>query len=186
MLYLTATKDFRDPVTRVPYNESDIRDLDRISLDLNKDHMELYEIFQKQSESKEDVESRQRIQELQSLETCLGEIISDMQKIIEKKISQSDAQLRLSLLFSEFEVPFEYMKSLNIETAYVNLISWIEFLKGPPKRPTSNRSGGLELAISFLNCQFSDSDKAKINSMRGASDDTIRESDISYEEPAPV
>lgn len=110
----------------------------------------IIDMFTNQSESISDVTARQRVQEIQSLETCLGEIVVDMLKIIEKRIAPSEAQLRLSLLFSEFETPFSHMKTLDVETAYANLMSWTEFLKGPPKKPTVNPNSGLQIALTFL------------------------------------
>jgi hypothetical protein len=179
--FLTSTKDFRDPVTRIPYALNDILRLDKQSRCMvNSDKNDLLGKFTDRTEHQADVTSRQRLQELQSLETCLGEMISDMQKVVEKRITTSDAELRLSLLFSEFEGPYAYMKSLDIQTAYVNLMSWIQFIKGPPKRPTLNPSGSLNLVIDFLKEQFTASDKQKIVTLRteGGGGQDINSADI--------
>jgi hypothetical protein len=145
-----STKDFRDPVTRIPYTPEDIQRIQDISKALELNKLDIVDVFMNQTEQPADVTARQRLQEIQSLETCLGEIIVDMLKIIEKRITPAEAQLRLSMLFSEFETPFCYMKSLDIEAAYVNLMSWMGFLRGPQKKPTSNPSSGLQIAINFL------------------------------------
>ena len=116
---------------------------------MGKEH-DLLGMFTNQTDKDADISARQRQQEIQSLETCLGEIVADMLKVAEKKLSRAEAELRMSMLFSEFEGPFAYMKEMDMETAYADLMSWVAFVKGPPRSPTCCSNGCLTLAVSFL------------------------------------
>ena len=73
---------------------------------------------------------------LYSLERCLGDIISEIMKVMESTAIQDHKDFNLYILVSQIEIPFLEMKKLNIEYAYQVWMSWLVFLKGPKRRPT--------------------------------------------------
>jgi hypothetical protein len=146
--YLSSTRDFIDPVTRLPL---ELDDLQRIHQKVMNAGLQLPNVVELYEQRNEIQEIDPRVSDLRSLEACLGELITDMLRIIEKKkYSSDDNEFRLLVIFSEFETPFQEFKMLNLEAAYQALASWISFLKGPPKKPTRDPSGLLPQALTYL------------------------------------
>jgi hypothetical protein len=145
--YLSSTQDFIDPVTRLPLELDDLQRIHQKVLGAGLPLPNVVELYEHRNET----EVNHRVSDLQSLEACLGELITDMLRIIEKKrYSSDDNEFRLLVIFSEFEAPFQEFKLLNLEVAYQALASWISFLKGPPKKPTRDSSGLLSQALAYL------------------------------------
>ena len=165
--YLHTTGDFIDPVTRLPLERDDIERIDimKQKSNLTSFYPSMIELYDKKHNNNNNNNSNdksnliQRRQELQSMEACLGEIITDMLKLIEKKkLINEDLEYKMLVIFSEFEAPFQAYKLQNLEGSYHALQSWISFIKGPSRKPTKNNSGLLHQAISFLKgnicCKF--------------------------------
>jgi len=164
--YVNATRDFSDPVTRYPLELEDLKRIDQRVEDAGLILPSLVELFQNKSEYF--LSKNNHSNELRSMEACLGELINDMMKTIEKRRTHSDdLEYRLLIIFSEFESPFQDYKAKNLEAAYQSLTSWIIFLKGPPKKPTRDHSGALNQIIVYLKSQWSESDSEKLQALRG-------------------
>jgi len=149
--YFTSTGEFKDPVTRIPMTEEELAQLDMKAQEAGIKAPSLVCAMRSTDIYRT---SRQQAEELRGLEACLGELVVEALRIVERKGHGSDAELRLSMILSEFEQPFKEMKRLNHEAAYQALISWMVFLKGPPKKPTRDISGTLNSAISFLEGKY--------------------------------
>lgn len=148
--YIIKTGDFRDPVTRLPFTLDDIKTIDTSVKTAKYPYPSLVDIITNRGS----YESAQRQKEvLAGLESCLGELISEMLHIIEHGSKYDIQDVRLICLLSEFEVPFMEMKSICLEQAYHALYSWKVFLKGPPRRPTKQNQY-LAHVLTFLNSMF--------------------------------
>jgi hypothetical protein len=159
--YLTVTRDFTDPVTRLPLQ---IDDLERIQLKILTSGLQLPNVLELYQQPKP-VEAHS---DVRSIEACLGELITDMLKLIERRRpSRDDQEYRLLVIFSEFEIPFHEFKSLNLEAAYHALASWISLLRGPPKKPTRDPSALLSRAVAHLRGQWTDKDSEQLQMIRG-------------------
>lgn len=146
--YLASNREFIDPVTRLPLELDDLERINRKVIEAGLQLPNVVELYQKRDSVQE---NSCAISDIRSIEACLGELITDMLKLIEKRRSGSDDnEYRLLVIFSEFETPFQEFKALNLEAAYQALASWISFLKGPPKKPTRDSSGLLLQAIAYL------------------------------------
>lgn len=165
--YIASSGDFRDPVTRVPLSPDDILAIDeQIAADEACQHLSSLKSIRENAHVY--CIEKQKQEECQNLETCLGEMVVDMLEIIQNptmgpKTSEA-AEMRMCMLFSEFESPFQVLKSLNIEQARHSLLCWQVFLRGPAKKPTKPRGppGILQTALTFLEGQWLAADDTKL------------------------
>jgi hypothetical protein len=165
--YIASSGDFRDPVTRFPLSAEDVLEIDQqtaadeatkhlSSLQSIKENAHFYCI------------EKQKKEECQNLETCLGEMIVEMLEIIESPTvgpkTSEVAEMRMFMLFSEFDSPFQLLKSLDVEQARHSLLRWQVFLRGPDKRPTKPRGprGIMTTAVDFLEGQWSAADDTRL------------------------
>lgn len=102
---------------------------------------------------------------LYSLERCLGEIVSEIMKVLEGNAIQDNKDFNLHILISQVEIPFLEMKELNIEYAYQVWLSWLVFLRGP-KNKTTSPSPTLRAAIEFFDSQWTDIDQEALEIWR--------------------
>jgi hypothetical protein len=159
--YLMCTGDFRDPICRTDFTIEEIKDIDKHIQKHNLDYPLLEKLFINNNIKHDKIREKNI---LHSLEACVGEIIAEIFVVVETP--NPDADVLLTILFSEFESPFAEMKRLNIETAYQCLSSWKAFLDGPPKKPTINRRGRLHYAKTFLEGQWSNEDDICLRKLR--------------------
>lgn len=151
--YFLKTGCMLDPVCRVEWSKSDIDKL--------QSHLREYEYTYSVSAlffdiTAKSIEMRKKLgtmQSLLSLENCLGGLVAEVLQIIEGKASVDSAELSISLLLSQFEIPFEEMKQIDLEYSYHIWSSWLTFLKGPKIKPTPNRANLLETTLSVLECK---------------------------------
>jgi hypothetical protein len=162
--YLLSTGDFRDPITRTELSAEEIESLDNRVLSENLNYPTLMDKFNDKAAA--DV-TENEINVIRGLESCIGEVIVDILRIIEEPTKTASYQLQI--LFSELDLPFQEMKTLSLEAAYQALLTWIMFLKGPPKKPTKDIYGRLNYAITYLNSQWTADDKAKMEIIRAPS-----------------
>lgn len=159
--YLISTGDFRDPMCRLPLNFEDLSYIDFIATGLN---------LPKLTEAAMKIEyyenRRRSASEVCNLEACLGIIITEIMKIVESFGSYENAENTMTLLFSEFDIPFQELKRLNIDLAYQSWSSWISFLRGPKLRPTKENKGRLQLAIKYLEAQWVPKDQEILEAYR--------------------
>lgn len=143
MNYVLKSGDLHDPVTRCIFMKEDIA-----RMDAQASAAGICCILRETVESKEKYNIRRLHQyEIRGLESCLGEIIFDILHAIE---NPKDDDISITMLCSHFSYPFNDMKNKDLEASYAALMSWISFLRGPPKRPTKNKGRKLGIAIQFL------------------------------------
>jgi hypothetical protein len=156
--YFLQVGSIVDPVTRVIWTKED---LERLQIALQEPYNgHLFEneslIFQIESKIQSNLYNSNRKQSLISIENCLGELIAELLGIIEGNSSVEISETNISLLLSQFEVPFEEMKAIDIEYSFQVWSSWLTFLNGPQRRPNVNRSNLLSTVIKILECKLFD------------------------------
>jgi hypothetical protein len=153
--YFLFTGSLVDPVCRVEWSRSDVNRLQLALLEYKSEmHSEsalFADIYLKTIELKNGLSLKQN---LLSLEHCLGELVSELLKIIEGKSDTESAELEILLLLSQFEIPFAEMKKIDIEYSFHVWSSWILFLKGPKIKPTHDRENLLRTAVNLLECKI--------------------------------
>ena len=124
--------------------------------------------------------------EVMSLESMLGEIVVEIQSLIE--IDQTNvmqplwaaapfgsfmddasppAELSLSLLMSQFTEHFARLKAISLEQSYFALCSYRSFLSGPPRRPGKDgRERVLSLSLSSLGSLWTAQDQLELEKLR--------------------
>ena len=147
--------DTIDPVMKIDWSTNDLIDLES-SLKLLGVVFDGGLIEKIKSRRKEMEREKIKFDSLYSLETCLGELISEIMQIIEEQRGASTMvqEFNLYLCLSQFELPFSEMKELDIEFSYYMWSSWLTFLKGPQPKPT-NMNTCLKMALAFLTNQWS-------------------------------
>jgi hypothetical protein len=88
-----------------------------------------------------------------------------MLKVIETA-SLYSGNMRLTVLVSEFEVPFSELKREDIEGARQALDGWKAFIRGPPKRPTLDRYGRVDQVLAGLESYWDAGDSSKLDLWR--------------------
>lgn len=161
--YIASSGDFRDPVSRFLLSTEDIQEIDRqLMMDDKFKHLSTLKSIRENSHRY--CVEKQKKEECQNLQTCLGEMIVEMLDIIEKPClgpkTTEQAEMRMFSLLSEFDSPFKLLKTLDIEQGRQCLMSWIIFLQGPEKRPTKVKGprGILKTAVEFLEGQWTQTD----------------------------
>lgn len=165
--YIASSGDFRDPVTRFPLSTDDILEIDQL-IAANEAFEHLSSLKSIRENAQFYCIEKQKKEECQNLETCLGEMVVDMLDAIQSPTmgpkTTEAAEMRMFMLFSEFESPFQILKSLDIEQARHSLLCWQVLLRGPVKRPTRARGppGILKTALAFLEEQWTAADDTKL------------------------
>jgi len=165
--YISSSGDFRDPVTRLPLSPEDAANIDKQVAEVDScQHLSTLKSIRENAHFY--CVEMQKMEECQNFETCLGEMIVDMLELVETPTTgpktSEVAEMRMYMLFSEFEAPFQLLKVLNIEKARHALLSWRVLLTGPAKRPTKAKGppGILKDALGFLDGQWTDADAKKL------------------------
>lgn len=184
--YLATTDDLRDPVSRCPFSHEELEQLDAkaqlLGLRQRAGSLSGRSPEEEKVASSEKCRRKSIAEELLSLETVLGEVVVELLALVEQdqqpallepqSVYAVDAaqftQLSLTLLFSQFEAPFSLLKLLDSETAYFNLCSYKQFLRGNPKKP---RIDGPHRCIStittWLDSFWSKEDQRALEARRG-------------------
>jgi hypothetical protein len=146
--YLISSGDFRDPVSRTPLTPMQLQLLD----ELIRRHKLAFPSLAHRAGHSEYRANEQNSNTIRGLEACISEIIVDILKVIEEPSYRSGERnsLELTCLFSEFEIPFQEFKRLNLEASYHALKSWEAFLIGPPKKPTYDPLRNMDDVLRFL------------------------------------
>jgi len=120
--YLVTTGDFRDPESRIPFSDSDLRRLDRqrialhISLPLN-----IITLLSLKNNQKYFEDIRFREQTLHDLSELCGDVVSNLINVADsQQIPQDQKVVKLSYLFSEYT--FNWNQYVEAEKLYVKLV----------------------------------------------------------------
>lgn len=172
--YITSSGDFRDPVTRLPLTPEHVKEIDdRIAGEISSQH-HLSSLQSVRENANFYCVEKQKKEECQNFETFLGEMIVDMLELVQTPTSglkaADVAEMRMFMLFSEFESPFQRLKELDIEQARHSLLSWRVLLSGPAKKPTKERgpAGIMKTALVFLDGQWTAADNTKLKAYRAS------------------
>lgn len=169
--YIHRTGELRDPVTRNALTDDDLQQIDSIVAGSEIHRGVLPSVLSVKDPSHREVyekESRNSAT-VAGLEACLGEIIVEILETVESargKFSLQNAEMKLPLLFSQFDLPFAELKQLSIEAAYQSHKRWHVFLVGPAKRPTQDYGGILTATLDMLDSHWSSEDQRQLLELR--------------------
>jgi hypothetical protein len=151
--YFIKSGNLIDPVTRVEWCDEDIRKLESLMIVQQPySNLNLKSLIKTKKNETEVMKSNK--QNVLSLERCIGEIVSEILKIIEGKSSSENSDLNLMLLLSQIEIPFEEMKANDIEYSYHVWSSWLTFIHGPRIKPTISKGNFLNTADEFIKSMY--------------------------------
>lgn len=126
-------------MSRVPYDNATIEDIDT-HIHVAGLHNEIPFLRDIAANSAYYAKKKENQASILTLETCLGEIIVEIAAIIEGTNAEinamgiEEAQFYLSMHFSQWDIPFEDMKEIDLQAANHNRCHWISFLEEPSKK----------------------------------------------------
>lgn len=145
--YLLSAGEFCDPVTRIPFSDSDLTEMDAIA---RKAGLQKPSVLEAKRNTSAYTEAKFRRDALLALERCAGEVVTDILEIIET-YDPDDAQMQL--VMREFPAFLDYYRQLReADPAYASKCNahWRLFLQGPPNRPNRDECGLINVAVHFF------------------------------------
>ena len=147
--YILSSGDYNDPETRQPLSEETLERLDVFGHRLGKPS-----VRSARAELIASIEEQKYIRdELSGLENIAGDCVAQMYDTIEavneKRETTDDAMVMLlTEVFPIFQEAFRQLRSADPEAARISAAQFESFLKGPPRKPTKDRSGILRQVLS--------------------------------------
>lgn len=144
---MLVTGDFSDPETRIPFSDSDLKEIDELA---RKAGMKKPSVLEAKRAPQAYAESKFRRDALLGLERCAGEVVTDILNIIET-CDPDEAQMRL--LMRELPAFSDYYRQLrDADPAYARaaMAHWIQFVEGPPNHPNEDDYGLIDIVCAFL------------------------------------
>jgi hypothetical protein len=147
--YLLATGDFNDPESRLPFLDEDLQRLDELAAKLGLGKASTLEA---KNDAQRYAEMRLRRDGLVGLERCVGELIIEIMAVVEGEACDEDeGQMRLiASLFPMFGDLYQQLCFLDAEVAKHTLLQYIEYIQGPPNKPTVDAYGFKPIVLSYL------------------------------------
>lgn len=145
--YLLVSGDFTDPETRLPFSDSDLKEIDRIAKISGSNKSS---VFDAKHNTTLYNDSKFRRDALLGLERCAGEVVTDILELIENT-HPDDAQMELAM--REFPQFLDYFRQIReADPAYASkcISHWKSFLMGPPNKPNNDEFGLIALVCHFL------------------------------------
>jgi len=147
--YMLSTGHFHDPETRIPFSDDQLRELDELGTQLEKDSVFLAKQddgFVIKMEDDEDA--------FAGVERCAGEHVFEMIRIVERTRKSHAQEMEMELLVRVFPYYRHYvslMFGLNRDATTVAVDQFKRYLVGPPNRPTVDRTKVLlKFCVDFL------------------------------------
>lgn len=135
--YLLCSGVFQDPVSRVVFTESNLKQLDAQTKAAGYTRASVYEAS-KSGESKAKY-AEQKVKEdgLLALDRCAGECVSQMLALVENCEDPEEGEMYLAMhLFPTFVDIFQRLREADREFATQCLKHYLESVMGPPNHPT--------------------------------------------------
>ena len=138
--YLLATGSFREPASRSPFSDEDLRRLDELGAKLGKQSV----LEAKMVGEAKFLADKEKRDAFDGLERCAGEAAYAALRVIETTKDIGDGQVKLlTTAFPQLKYYVGLMFQADAEAAALAANQLRVFLVGPPNRPTRDRSGHL-------------------------------------------
>ena len=140
--------------------------------------IQLYESYLARHEENTDWSSekkskKQVFENRTTLNVILDGLITEVYDALLKDASASgpvqDMDLKLAIIFSEFESPFLQLKTIDTDFANATILSYKNFLEGPSKKPTEDPHDRLPTILARLDGMVSEAERASIEEKRSRS-----------------
>ncbi len=140
--------------------------------------IQLYESYLARHEENTDWSSekkskKQVFENRTTLNVILDGLIAEVYDALLKDASASgpvqDMDLKLAIIFSEFESPFLQLKTIDTDFANATILSYKNFLEGPSKKPTEDPHDRLPTILARLDGMVSEAERASIEEKRSRS-----------------
>ncbi|ETV89356.1 hypothetical protein, variant [Aphanomyces astaci] len=145
--YILATGNFSEPETRIAFSDDVLKQLDNAATAAGFKFASVVTAQQQRA-----VFEQERIKRdgLLGLERCMGEVVTEMLHIIEDDDGE-EGEMRLVMdVFPSFADLFNQLKSNDREYASHCHKHYVEYLRGPPNRPTVDESGLFGVVLDFM------------------------------------
>ncbi|OQR95692.1 hypothetical protein THRCLA_07644 [Thraustotheca clavata] len=158
--YILATGDFSEPETRIPFPDDMLRQLDTevcprrgtlsVILRAKAAGLELQSVVTAKANKAQFEQQKIKRDGLLGLERCAGEVVTEMLQVIEDEDSE-EGEMRLVMeIFPNFADLYSQLKMNDPEYAAQCHKHYLEYLQGPPNRPTVDESGLYQVVVEFM------------------------------------
>ncbi|ETW08604.1 hypothetical protein H310_01148 [Aphanomyces invadans] len=145
--YILATGSFAEPETRIPFSDEVLKQLDSAATAAGFKFASVVAAQQQKGKFEQEKIKRDG---LLGLERCTGEVVTEMLHIIEDDDAE-EGEMRLVMdVFPSFADMFGQLKSNDPEYAAQCHKHYMEYLRGPPNRPTVDASGLFDVVLDFM------------------------------------
>lgn len=146
--YMISSGDFSDPETRIPFQDSELKEIDNI---VKRAGLNRPSVLNTKENPKNYEDLKFHRDAIVGLERCAGEIVADILQIVET-CGPDEAQMRLLLReFPSLMDLYRQMYDADPEHARHCIGHWKLFLKGPPNNPNENCYDLIDICIHFMN-----------------------------------
>jgi hypothetical protein len=178
LYYFHSTTTMKDPVSCTVLTEAEVLSINAHASSLGLE-TRLSALDDEDSISKR---QRQRSQsaEVATLESLIGETVSEMLILVEENSEMSPwaalftlsdeydtPEFRLALLQQQYNESFQILKLVSLEHAYMTMKANELYLRGPPKKPNRDCPKRLlSSSLSFLQSLWSETDQENLQKLR--------------------
>merc|ERR1712196_392617 len=148
--YLLCSGQFKEPETRLPFTDADLRRLDKQIKDLGM----AKESVLRAKYCRNWNERRFRSNAMQGLDRIIGQIfaniLSRLESFTEESEPESDVQLELLSKLQEVADYYTQLRGVDRSYAETSIDMHIAYLRGPKNRPTRDPYGLLKMCTDFI------------------------------------
>ena len=131
--YLLHTGDFRDPESRLPFDDASLARLDALAADMD---LGKPSVVAAKRDARRYADAREMRDGLRGVEGMLSDVCSDMMQVVEHCDGESGEMQLLMAAFPAFTELYLSLLQGDAEVARQALEHCVSFLRGPPNRPT--------------------------------------------------
>ncbi|KDO32873.1 hypothetical protein SPRG_02565 [Saprolegnia parasitica CBS 223.65] len=145
--YILATGDFSEPETRLPFPDAMLAQLDA---EAKAAGLELGSVAAAKQDKAAFEQLKIKRDGLLGLERCAGEVVTEMLEVIEDDDGE-EGEMRLVMeIFPNFADLYSQLKMNDAAYAAQCHKHFVEYLQGPPNRPTIDESGLYHIVLDFM------------------------------------
>jgi hypothetical protein len=145
--YLINSGDFRDPKTREPYSQDNLKKIDDL---IKYNSLKIKSVYKSSMNSSIYKRKREREEDILVIERCIDEIVFSMRLIMETD-SNNDPTVTLgSFHFPTFHRYFRNLLNKSHEFSKQLLNNIINIITGPEQKPTPDPNNVKDFILQFL------------------------------------
>jgi len=146
--YMLTSGTFLEPETRLKFSDGDLKRLGEMNRTCTTGRASAYEA----SKDKKRWDKQSLIREaVVGLDLCMGRVFARIMRLVERGESTMSVQLQLLLdLLPTFADFYAQIAQIDLECAKTCVRMHLEFLRGPPNKPTEDPAGIIDNVANYM------------------------------------